>query len=200
MARRNLPADAPVILGLGGTPRRGSSSEQAVVYTLEAAKRRGARTRLLGGEFLASLPLFDPGAADHSPGQIMLADAVREADGVILASPGYHGSLSGVLKNALDTLELTGADPKPYFEGKPVGVIVTANGAQAGGTTLSTIRMIIHAMRGWPTPFGATFNPATLFDPHGACRDEADARRLALVAEQVMDFLARRRPVGPASV
>ena len=118
----------PMILGIGGTIRAGSSSEKALILALRAAEAAGAESRLLGGEFLASLPIFDPRPGEPTASQAALAEAVRAADGVIVATPGYHGSLSGVIKNALDTLELTRDDPKPYFQGKPVGTIVTADG------------------------------------------------------------------------
>lgn len=183
----------PCIVGIGGTPRAGSSTERALVQALQAAEAAGARTRLFGGEFLERLPHFNPGPAGPSAEQAELAQAVREADGIILATPGYHGSLSGVVKNALDTLELTRNDATPYFHGKPVGIIITADGAQAGGTTLMAVRGIIHAMRGWPTPFGAALNAARLFDEAGAFREPKDAWQVATVAEQVMEFAQMRR-------
>src|SRR5438034_6233216 len=136
----------PLILGLGGANRAGSTTERALIAALRAAEVQGAETRLLGGEFLASLPIFDPRPGDPTPAQQVLADAVRAADGVIVASPGYHGSLSGLIKNALDTLELTRVDPEPYFTHKAVGVIITADGWQAAGTTLMAVRAIIHAL------------------------------------------------------
>ena len=176
------------IIGVGGTPRPGSSTERALVHALSAAEAAGARTKLFGGEFLERLPHFNPGPDGPSLEQTELAQAIREADGVILATPGYHGSLSGVVKNALDTLELTRTDPLPYFHGRPVGIIITADGAQAGGTTLMAVRSIIHAMRGWPTPFGAALGSQGLFDPDGAFREPKDAAQVALVAEQVMEF------------
>ena len=182
----------PLIIGIGGTPRANSSTERALALALKAAESAGATTRLFGGEFLERLPHFNPGPAGPSPGQAELAQAVREADGIILATPGYHGSLSGVMKNALDTLELTREDVAPYFQGKPVGVIITADGAQAGGTTLMAVRAIIHAMRGWPTPFGAALNARELFDADGECREAKDAWQLTTVAEQVMEFAKMR--------
>jgi FMN reductase len=183
----------PVILGVGGTLRPGSSTETALACALKTCEGRGAETRLFGGEFLATLPIFDPRPGTVTDAQLALAEAARAADGVIVASPGYHGSLSGVVKNALDTLELTRADPEPYFQGKPVGIIVTADGWQAAGTTLMAVRAIIHAMRGWPTPFGAALNATSgLFDEAGACRDAKDAWQLATVADQVMDFATMR--------
>jgi len=189
----------PLIVGIGGTIRPGSSTERALNVALRAAKAAGAETKLLGGGFLARLPIFDPRPGGATAEQIELADSVRVADGVIVASPGYHGSISGVIKNALDTLELTRDDPAPYFQGKPVGTIITADGWQAAGTTLMALRAIIHAMRGWPTPFGAALNAgANLFDEAGECREPKDAWQLATVAEQVVEFAQMRAGKEPA--
>ena len=68
----------------------------------------------------------------------------------------------------------------------------TAAGPQAGGATLMAVRAIIHAMRGWPTPFGAALNASNLFDEAGECREAKDAAQLAMVAEQVMEFAQMR--------
>lgn len=179
----------PLIVGLGGTVRAGSSTEKALICALKAAEAKGAETHLLGGAFLSGLPIFDPRPGETIAAQQELADAIRRADGVIVASPGYHGSISGVIKNALDTLELTRTDPEPYLSHKAVGTIITADGWQAAGTTLMALRAIIHALRGWPTPFGAALNAgASLFDEAGDCRDQKDAWQLATVAEQVVEF------------
>jgi FMN reductase len=183
----------PLIVGIGGTPRSGSSTETALAISLRAAEMAGARTRLFGGAFLERLPHFNPGPAGPSADQTEFIDAVRQADGLILATPGYHGSLSGLLKNGLDTLEYLRADARPYLHGRAVGCIVTADGSQAAGATLMALRSIIHAMRGWPTPFGAALNAATpLFDAEGACCDAKDAWQLTTVAEQVMEFAVMR--------
>ena len=183
---------APFIVGIGGTPRPGSSTERALMLALRRAEDAGARTKLFGGDFLERLPHFNPGPGGPSPEQVELAQAIREADGVILATPGYHGSLSGVVKNALDTLELTRDDAQPYFQGRPVGVIITADGPQAWGATLMAVRGIIHAMRGWPTPFGAALDPRDLFDDTGECREAKSGWQLKTVAEQVMEFASMR--------
>jgi FMN reductase len=190
------PIAKPLIIGIGGTPRAGSSTERALTLALRQAERGGARTKLFGGEFLERLPHFNPGPAGPSAQQNELSEAVRDADGIILATPGYHGSLSGVVKNALDTLELTRGHARPYFDGKPVGIIVTADGAQAGGATLMAVRGIIHAMRGWPTPYGAALSAANLFDDVGECRETKDAWQIATVADQVMEFAQMRANRG----
>ncbi|HET6969622.1 MAG TPA: NAD(P)H-dependent oxidoreductase [Phenylobacterium sp.] len=179
----------PLIVGLGGTIRAGSSTEKALVCALARAEALGAETKLLGGAFLGRLPIFDPRPSEPTDEQLELAETIRAANGVIVASPGYHGSISGVIKNALDTLELTRNDERPYLTARSVGTIITADGWQAAGTTLMALRAIIHALRGWPTPFGAALNAgAPLFDDAGDCRDAKDAWQLATVAEQVVEF------------
>ncbi|HQT55006.1 MAG: NADPH-dependent FMN reductase [Phenylobacterium sp.] len=182
-------ARKPLIVGIGGTIRSNSSTEKALKVALAAVEAGGGETRLLGGEFLASLPIYNPQPGGPTPEQQVLIDAVRDADGVIVASPGYHGSISGVVKNALDTLEGLRDDARPYFTGRAVGCVITAEGWQAAGTTLTTLRSIIHALRGWPTPFGAALNANSgSFDAEGACVDPKDAWQLATVGEQVLEF------------
>ena len=183
----------PRIVGIGGTARVGSSTEAALAVSLRRAEALGAETRLFGGEFLNRLPTFDPRPGERDAAQAELIEAVRGADGVVIASPGYHGSISGLIKNALDTLELTAKDASPYLTGKAVGAIVTAYGSQAGGTTLMTLRTIIHALRGWPTPFGAALiSDGCLFDDGGGCRDPKHEWALATVAEEVVQFTMMR--------
>lgn len=183
----------PLILGLGGTNRPGSTTEKALVQALLLAEEAGATTRLLGGSFLAALPMFDPKSQEATPAQRELLEAIGQADGVILATPGYHGSISGLIKNALDSLELGRGSPQVYLSGKPVGTVVTAAGSQACGTSLMTLRAVVHALRGWPTPFGASLNSAgQLFEPSGACIQAKDREQLRTVADQVMEFARMR--------
>jgi FMN reductase len=185
----------PFIVGIGGTTRPNSTSERTLAKALEACERAGARTQLFNGPFLAKLPIFDPATSQGCVELAELCEAVRIADGVMIATPGYHGSVSGLVKNALDGLEGLREDARPYMEGRAVGCIVTADGWQAAGTTLSALRTIIHALRGWPTPMGVAFNPsaAPLYDASGAFASEAFQRQIDMLAKQVVDF-ARLAP------
>jgi FMN reductase len=122
-----------------------------------------------------------------------LLTAVRAADGLILATPGYHGGTSGLLKNALDYLQELAADPEPYLDGKAVGCIVTAAGWQAGATTLTALRSVVHALRGWPTPLGVVVNSLSdPFGPAGEVQDSKLAMQLDFVGEQVVSFACGR--------
>ncbi|HEY3799578.1 MAG TPA: NADPH-dependent FMN reductase [Caulobacteraceae bacterium] len=181
--------DAPLIVGIGGTVRTPSSSERVLTAALAAAEAAGARTRLIGGEMLARLPIYNPADPGEPPERLALVEAVRNADGVIVATPGYHGSISGLIKNALDSLEPLRDDRRPYLDGRAVGCIVVADGWQACGSALAALRAIVHALRGWPTPLGATINSATLpFDETGALKDPRDIGQVQMVAQQVVAF------------
>ncbi len=185
---------APFIVGIGGTTRAGSTSERVLALALAAAAAKGARTELFGGEHLARLPLFNPEVTAVSPERDALNAAVRAADGLIIASPGYHGSVSGLVKNALDSLEMLRDDPRPYFDGRAVGVIVTVDGWQAAGATLGALRAIVHALRGWNTPMSVALNAAAardtggLFDGEGRLADRRDAWQVQTMAGQVVAF------------
>ncbi|HEY1751392.1 MAG TPA: NADPH-dependent FMN reductase [Caulobacteraceae bacterium] len=182
-------SERPLIVGIGGTVRSPSSSERTLTLALAAAEAAGARTRLIGGEMLAKLPIFNPTDIDHPPERSALVDAVREADGVLIATPGYHGSVSGLLKNALDSLEPLREDARPYLDGRAVGCIVVADGWQACGSALAALRGIVHALRGWPTPLGATINSALKpFADDGSLKDPRDAFQVETVARQVVEF------------
>jgi FMN reductase len=97
--------------------------------------------------------------------------------------------MSGMLKNALDYVEDLRDDERPYLDGRAVGVIVGAYGAQAIGTTLVAVRSVIHALRAWPTPLGVGINStAPAFDAARRCVDPALAGNIATMVGQVVDF------------
>lgn len=183
----------PFIVGLGGTTKAGSSTEKAVRIALQAAEEAGARTKMFDGSFLARLPHYIPENQSRTAEEQDFVSAVRKADGVIVGSPGYHGGISGLVKNALDLLEDTASDDRVYLEGLPVGLIVTAYGWQATGSTLAQLRGIVHALRGWPTPLGATIKSSGgVFSPDGRCTDQQAATQLAMVGRQVVEFATWR--------
>ncbi|WP_447593885.1 NADPH-dependent FMN reductase [Aquipseudomonas campi] len=177
----------PYIVAIGGTTRPGSMTERVLLNALGHARTRGAQVKLLGGENL-QLPLYGAAPASHPLVQELLNE-VRRADGVILASPGYHGALSGLMKNALDYLEEARTDEQPYLSRRAVGCIGLAAGWQAGAATLGGLRGIVHALRGWPTPMGVVINSTqTTFGQDGACDDERVDQQLQTMTDQVLEF------------
>ena len=122
----------PVVVGEGGATRAGSSTERALKLALAAAEQAGAVTILLGEEFLATLPNFDPKPGGPTPAQRRLIKEIARADGNIVASPDDHGSISGVVKNVLDTLELGGAEPRGRQTGRSSAACRAAQSHRSG--------------------------------------------------------------------
>jgi FMN reductase len=175
----------PLILGIGGAPFPGSSCERALKISLDKAAADGARTRLIAGEDLV-LPLYHPKDRTRNEKQRLLVESFRSCDGLIIASPAYHGSVSGLIKNALDYVEDLRTDTRVYLDGIAVGLIVCAGGWQGAGQTLSAMRSIVHALRGWPSPLGAMINTSVCeFDSAGTCGDPAMHAQLVAVGRQV---------------
>lgn len=179
-------APATRIVALGGTVNSGSATEQALRLAAGIAMADGAEVTVFGGDYLAALPHYRGPGHDANWGAEMV-EAVRAADGLLVAAPGYHGTISGVVKNALDYLEDLSQDTRPYLDGRAVGLIATAYGDQAAMSTLLTLRAITHALRGWPTPMGATIRTYHgMFSPTGECVDERARGALELVGRQVV--------------
>ncbi len=195
-------APRPLVLGLGGTLRRHSATERLLRVGLAAAETAGATTMLIAGEDL-DLPMYIPGVSERSQTARQLIDAYRACDGLLIASPAYHGSVSGLIKNALDYAEDLRSDTRIYFEGCAVGCICCAGGWQAAGQTLAALRAIAHALRGWPTPLGVAVNTSMpLFDDCGELLDSSVIAQLELVARQVVAFARNTagKPSAPTSL
>jgi FMN reductase len=156
---------------------------------LQACEESGASVTAFTGEELALLPLYAPELPERTELAVRLVEELRRADGVIVASPGYHGSVSGLVKNALDYVEDMRDDDQCYFASRAVGCIATGAGWQGVVTTIEAMRAIVHALRGWPTPMAAAIN-STLpaFGTDGEVVDERVRFQLTTVAQEVMQF------------
>lgn len=174
------------IVAIGGTVSSKSATEQALRVAASCASQNHAQVDVFGGEYLSALPHYR--GTGHSAGDGSdMVEAVRRADGILISAPGYHGTISGLVKNALDYLEDLAGDERPYLDGRAVGLIATAYGDQATMSTMLTLRSIVHALRGWPTPMGATIRTYRgLFSPDGECLEDRARMQLELVGTQVV--------------
>ncbi|MEL6163193.1 MAG: NAD(P)H-dependent oxidoreductase, partial [Cyanobacteria bacterium J06628_3] len=92
------------IVGIGGSLRSESYTYQALAIAAQRVEALGAEVELLDLREM-KLPFCD-GGDEYSqyPDVKRLQETVKQADGLILATPEYHGGMSGVLKNALDLM------------------------------------------------------------------------------------------------
>ncbi len=173
-------------VGLGGTLRTGSSTERALKAALAFAAERGATTALLTGQAI-NLPHYSPEQPERAEAAATLVAELRRADAVIVGSPGYHGGISGLVKNALDYVEDMRGDTRTYFDGLPIGCVATGAGWQGAVATLVQIRSVVHALRGWPTPIGVAINTiGTGGDP---IAEDTVQTQLRMMVDQQFQFL-----------
>ena len=176
--------DAVKIVGICGSLRKGSFTRMALAMALRGAEEAGAHTQIIDlREY--QLVLCDGGDNESAyPKDISkLREQVRAAQGIILATPEYHGSYSGVLKNALD---LMGFDE---FEGKMLGLVGVSGGRMGAFGAMHSLRDVGRALHAWVIPEQAGVPQAhEVFDENGNCKDEATEKRLKEVGHQVARF------------
>lgn len=190
----------PHILGIGGTTRPDSSTEKALRVALASAEAAGATTTAFLGADLAALPMYAPEDPERTIAAKRFVAEVTRADGLIIASPAYHGGVSGMVKNALDYVEDLRDGERPYFDGRAVGCIATGAGWQGIVVTLESLRTITHALRGWPTPLGAAVNSLDKpFGPDGVVVDPKVDFQLRTVGQEVVAF-ARAQAAAAAAL
>ena len=186
---KTVNSEEPIrIVIIGGTSRAGSSTEKALRLVARTAEAQGAHVTLFTGEAL-NLPHFAPERQERTETAAAMIAALRAADGVFLGSPGYHGGLSGLVKNALDYTEDMSKDDRPYFDGRAVGCLATGSGWQGANATLSSLRQITHALRGWPCPLGVAMNTREpVFNAQGECLVPEVRSQLEAMTHQVLGF------------
>jgi chromate reductase len=146
---------------------------------LHAAMRHYAPATWAEGDL--RLPLYDGDAEAQDgipPAVQALADAIAAADGVVIATPEYNRSLSGVLKNALDWVSRTRGQP---FRNKPLAIMSAADGGSGGVRAQSALRLALVSFRPRLVagPDVALGRSGQAFGPDGRLTDAAADRALA---------------------
>jgi azobenzene reductase len=141
------------VLGVGSSMRQGSYSTTALNMILDMAKGNEAETKLLDLR-QTNLPMLYAAKDDtHEIGQV--TELVEWADAYFLATPDYHGSMSGSLKNFLDYFW-------SEFAGKTFGYIVASH--EKGLTVMDQMRTAVRQCYGWSIPYGISINPEDDFN------------------------------------
>ncbi len=129
------------LVGLCGSLRRGSVNRKLMA---EAATAWGGPFR----EASVRFPLYDGDLEDAEgiPAEVRAtAEAIRAADAVILVTPEYNQSFSGVMKNALDWISRV-EGPNP-LRGKPVAILSAADGRAGGARAQYALRLALNSVR-----------------------------------------------------
>ena len=143
------------VLGIGGSVREHSITRTVLEAILAEAESAGAETVLADVRAL-DLPLYNPDVpfAERPAAYHWLLEEVRAADAFIIASPTYHGTVPGALKNVLDCLHITEGSERITFEQRPVGI--AAYGGPSAMNVVTTLTHAARSMRGLVVPTGVT--------------------------------------------
>ena len=181
------------IVGMGGTLSRHSRSLHALQHALGAAENAGATTDLIALREI-NLPMYQPelGLGDYEAAVRDFIDRVREADAMIWSTGAYHGSLPGVMKNAIDFMQFLADDATPYLDKKVIGLIATAGGDIAAINTTNAMVNIVHALRGTvPSLSVAIPHAGRVFNADGSIKDAKWAKRLEMLGGLVVEMAGR---------
>ncbi|HEX5567248.1 MAG TPA: NADPH-dependent FMN reductase [Streptomyces sp.] len=185
-----------MILGILGSASKDSHTRHGLAAVAQRVREAGGdfQTVDLSVEFCVPHDIgdYDEPAPDGQTAAIRRL--VAEADGIVLATPVYHGSYSGLLKNFLDHLE------GDAFAGKPVGILANGGGPRSSVAACDQLRPVVRAISGWavPSQVGTTASDFTDGEPGAAVTGRMDA----MVAELLMFTRAWRAAAGsrPAEV
>lgn len=123
-----------------------------------------------------------PRDTDEHPGIRELKERVARADAVLLGSPEYHNSFSGVLKNALDLL--SGEDVR----GKLFGLLGVSGGETGAINTLGHLRYVVRGIGAWSLPAQVSIANAGRAFAAGGLRDPVLEERLRAFVKELVRF------------
>jgi NAD(P)H-dependent FMN reductase len=164
------------VLGVAGSTRANSYSTRALKIALGHAKAQGSEVRLLElGKM--SIPFYNPSAPESSELK-EAGESVSWADAFILASPDYHGSMSGTLKNFLDYFY-------EEFAGKVFGYIVASH--EKGLTVMEQMRTAVRQCYGWSMPYGVSVHGELDFKASEIANDRI-AKRVRMMSRDLVVY------------
>jgi NAD(P)H-dependent FMN reductase len=180
------------VLGVAGSMRQQSYSTRTLKMVLEETKKYNAESYMLEVRKI-NLPLYDPSeiTSDNSSSNNnnvleRITIALKWADVFVLASPDYHGSMSGGMKNFLDYFW-------EDFAGKTFGYIVASH--EKGLTVADQMRTAVRQCYGWSMPYNISINGEKDFDSKGNLNNSALAKRIKMLARDLVTYgtLIRRQ-------
>ncbi len=178
------------ITGVCGSLSADGATKKALAIALKGAAEYNAETTLLE---LRDFDLVFYGSVpqdEYPPDVLKMRNALRDSQGIILATPEYHGSLTGVLKNMLDLMSIED------FETKIIGLVGVAGGHIGAINSLNTMKTICRNLHCWVLPQEVSIaNSAQTFDDNGAVKDPAIEERLLNVGRQVVKFASVQQRV-----
>ena len=180
------PDDSPVrIAAILGTTRPGNLTSKALALAVDELERHSHVVVTTLDP--ADLDLAFPGRSGESPARDRLQAAVRDADGVVFATPEYHGSYAAAMKLVIENLGFPS-----MLAGKPAALIGAASGAIGAVKALEHLRSVLSHVGAIVLPGPVSVAGVhKVFDAEGRCLDEAVERRTRKLAANLLDYVER---------
>ena len=179
------------ILGIAGSLSR-DSHNRAMLRAAARLAPEGVTVEVYDG--LETVPVFSEDLeAEPPPGVVSLRQALRRADGLLLATPEYNQSVPGVVKNMIDWISR-----EDDLAGLPVAVIGASTGPWGTRIAQSILRQMLLSVQ------AVVMSDPTLFVPHvealldddGELVDPQTSRRLQGVVTTLADWIRLVAPGG----
>src|SRR5438105_4005565 len=189
-------AYVPKILAFAGSMRTESFNKKLIKVAIKGAEAAGAQVTYLDLRDLALL-LYDGDVEASSglpPGARKFKDLLIANDGLLISSPEYNSSISGVLKNAIDWASRPdGAEPGlKGFENKVAVLMSASPGALGGLRGLITVRSILGNIKTIVLPEQVAISKAAeAFNPDGALKDAKQQAAIEGLGKRLTDFLSK---------
>ena len=181
---KNIESDAVRVIGISGSLRGKSISRMAVEIALKGAAEVGAETRMLDlRQYHLTFSEEEWETKVPSANVVQMRQDVKQAHGLILGTPEYHGSYSGILKYALDLMRFE------EIEGKMIGLVGVSGGKMGATDALTSLRAVGRALHAWVVPEQVSISEAwRQFETDGRIRDLRLEGALKDVGRQVARF------------
>jgi chromate reductase, NAD(P)H dehydrogenase (quinone) len=194
-------AYVPKILAFAGSTRSGSFNKQLIKVGIQGAEAGGAEVTHLDLRDL-KLPLYDGDDEEQSglpEGALRLKALMKAHDGLLISSPEYNSSVSGVLKNALDWASRPAPNEAPLepFDGKVAALLSASPGALGGLRGLVTLRSILGNIKVIVLPDQVAVGKAhEAFHDDGSMKNPKQQQSVENIGKGLAQFIARLKGGG----
>lgn len=186
------------ILAFSGSTRSDSYNKKLVKIAAAGARATGADVTYLDLRELP-MPLYD-GDLEAQEGIPPNAKKFRQMmvdhQGLLIASPEYNGSFSGVLKNAIDwaSRPAPGEPPLGCFVDKTAAIMSASTGGFGGVRGLLSLRSLLANLRVLVLPEQATISHAKdAFDGEGNLKDLQQRQSVEQLGAKLVDLMVKLR-------
>lgn len=165
-----------------GTSRPGSYTAMAATLIIDELQQSGVQFDIIDP---STLRLVFPGTAKPNDDVRAMSETVKQATGIVIATPEYHGTFPATLKLIIENLEFPSA-----LAGKPIALLGVAAGQIGAIKSLEHLRSVCSHVGAIVLPGPVSVAKVqTVFDENGDCTNPAIEKRIRGVVGNLMRYI-----------